>query len=95
MTTVELKSYSDLKEQLGAYGISIDDDLSKFAKVVHGISKEGYDGKENHLTVDKMNSIEIGSCQSDSLFVKGALTLGEYFSLVKFHHSPFYSPAKQ
>jgi DNA-binding transcriptional MerR regulator len=46
MTTVELKSYSDLKEQLGAYGISIDDDLSKFAKVVHGISKEGYDGIE-------------------------------------------------
>jgi cell division protein FtsB len=43
MTAVELKSYSDLKEQLGGYGISIDDDVSKFAKVVHGISQRRYD----------------------------------------------------
>ncbi|MGB0027699.1 MAG: hypothetical protein WBP64_12750, partial [Nitrososphaeraceae archaeon] len=43
MTTAELKSYSDLKKELGRYGIHIDDDLLKFAKVVHGISEEGYD----------------------------------------------------
>ena len=39
MTIAELKSYSDLKKELWRYGLSIDDDLSKFAKVVHGISK--------------------------------------------------------
>ena len=44
MTTVELKSYSDLKKELGAYGISINDDhIPKFAKVVYGISQKGYD----------------------------------------------------
>jgi predicted nucleic acid-binding Zn-ribbon protein len=43
MTTAELKSYSDLKKELGRHGIHIDDDLSKFAKVVHGISQELYD----------------------------------------------------
>jgi hypothetical protein len=41
ITTVELKSYSDLKEALGGYGISIDNDVSKFAKLVHGISQKG------------------------------------------------------
>ena len=43
MTTAELKSYSDLKKELGRYGIHIDDDLLKFAKVVHGISQQDYD----------------------------------------------------
>lgn len=43
MTTAELKSYSDLKKELSRYGIHIDVDLSKFAKVVHGISQEDYD----------------------------------------------------
>jgi hypothetical protein len=43
MTTTELKSYSDLNKELGLYGIHSDDDLLKFAKVVHGISQEGYD----------------------------------------------------
>ena len=43
MTTAELKSYLDLKKELGRYGIHINDDLLKFAKVVHGISQEGYD----------------------------------------------------
>jgi hypothetical protein len=42
MTAVELKSHSDLKEKLGQYGIPIDD-ISKFAKVIHGISQKGYD----------------------------------------------------
>ena len=42
MTAAELKSYSDLKEELGQYGIPIGD-VSKFAKVVHGISQKGYD----------------------------------------------------
>ena len=32
-----------MKKELGRYGIHIDDDLLKFAKVVHGISEEGYD----------------------------------------------------
>ena len=43
MTAVQLKSYSELKKQLGGYGISIDDDIPKFAKVVHGISQKDYD----------------------------------------------------
>ena len=43
MTTAELKSYSDLKKELGRYWIHIDDDLLKFAKVVRGISLDGYD----------------------------------------------------
>ncbi|HET7285103.1 MAG TPA: hypothetical protein VFI70_10495 [Nitrososphaeraceae archaeon] len=42
MTAVELKSYSDLKEELGQYGIPIDD-VPKFAKAVLGISQKGYD----------------------------------------------------
>jgi hypothetical protein len=43
-TTVELKSYSDLKKELASYGISINDDhIPKFAKVVYGISQKGYD----------------------------------------------------
>jgi cell division protein FtsB len=43
MTAVQLKSYSELKKELGGYGISIDDDIPKFAKVVHGISQKDYD----------------------------------------------------
>jgi hypothetical protein len=43
MTRVELKSYSDLKKELGAYGISIDKDIPKFVKLVEGIGKDGYD----------------------------------------------------
>ena len=43
ITTVQLKSYSELKESLGGYRISIDADIPKFAKVVHGISQKGYD----------------------------------------------------
>jgi hypothetical protein len=44
VTTVELKSYSDLKKELASYGISINDDyIPKFAKVVYGISQKGYD----------------------------------------------------
>ena len=42
ITAVELKSYSDLKEELGQYGIPIHD-VSKFAKAVRGISQKGYD----------------------------------------------------
>ncbi len=42
MTAVELKSYSDLKEELGQYRIPIHD-VSKFAKAVWGISQKGYD----------------------------------------------------
>jgi predicted nucleic acid-binding Zn-ribbon protein len=42
MTAVELKSYSDLKEELVQYRIPIDD-ISKFAKAVWGLSQKGYD----------------------------------------------------
>ena len=42
MTSTRVESYSDLKEELKALGVPIDD-LSKFAKVVHGISQMGYD----------------------------------------------------
>jgi DNA repair exonuclease SbcCD ATPase subunit len=43
-TNVRLKSYSDMKKELAGYGISIDDDdIPKFAKLVHGISQKGYD----------------------------------------------------
>jgi cell division protein FtsB len=43
-TNVQLKSYSELKKELAGYGISIDDDdIPKFAKLVHGISQKGYD----------------------------------------------------
>jgi alanine racemase len=41
MTTVQLKSYSELKEALGGYRISIDADIPKFAKLVHGIKQKG------------------------------------------------------
>jgi cell division protein FtsB len=43
MTAVELNSYSNLKKELSRYAISINNDLSKFAKLVHGISQKGYD----------------------------------------------------
>jgi hypothetical protein len=46
MTIAELKSYSDLKKKFWRYELSIDDDLSKFTKVVHGISQEGYDASK-------------------------------------------------
>src|SRR6476646_728346 len=42
ITAVELKSYSDLKDERGWYGITIHD-VSKFAKAVRGISQKGYD----------------------------------------------------
>jgi predicted nucleic acid-binding Zn-ribbon protein len=42
MTAIELKSYSDLKEKLGQYGIPIHD-VSKFAKAVRGIGQKDYD----------------------------------------------------
>ncbi|HZD82868.1 MAG TPA: hypothetical protein VE076_08330 [Nitrososphaeraceae archaeon] len=42
-TNVQLKSYSDLKKELAGYGISMNHDIPKFAKLVHGISQKGYD----------------------------------------------------
>jgi hypothetical protein len=42
MTSTEIESYSDLREELKSRGLYIDD-LSKFVKVVHGISQMGYD----------------------------------------------------
>jgi hypothetical protein len=44
MTAIQLKSYTELKKELRGHGISIDDDhISKFAKLVHGISQKDYD----------------------------------------------------
>src|SRR6188472_2954277 len=45
-TNVQLKSYSDMKKELSGYGISIDADIPKFAKLVYGISQKGYDAGE-------------------------------------------------
>jgi hypothetical protein len=42
MTAEELKSYSDLKQELGRYGVPIYD-VPKFAKVIREISQKGYD----------------------------------------------------
>jgi hypothetical protein len=42
MTSAQIESYSHLREELKSLGLSIDD-LSKFAKAVHGISQLGYD----------------------------------------------------
>ena len=42
MTSTEIESYSDLREELKSRGLYIDD-LSKFVKAVHGISQMGYD----------------------------------------------------
>jgi hypothetical protein len=41
-TDAELRTYSDLKQELGHYGIPIYD-ISKFAKAVKGLSYKGYD----------------------------------------------------
>lgn len=42
MTSADIEWCSDLREELKSFGLYIDD-LSKFAKVVHGISQMGYD----------------------------------------------------
>jgi hypothetical protein len=42
MTAAELKWYSDLKAELGRYGVPIDD-TSKLAPIVNGISQYGYE----------------------------------------------------
>ena len=44
-TNGELKSYSDLKQELGRYGVPIYD-IPKFAKVVRGISQKDYNVEE-------------------------------------------------
>jgi len=44
-TDAELRSYSDLKRELGHYGIPIYD-ISKFGKAVKGLSYKGYDADE-------------------------------------------------
>ena len=56
-TNVQLKSYSDMKKELAGYGISIDDDdIPKFAKLVHGISQKGYDVGEVIKEVSDLKS---------------------------------------
>ena len=42
-TVAELKEYSNLKTELGKFGLSIENDLPKFVQVVHGIKQSGYD----------------------------------------------------
>jgi cell division protein FtsB len=65
ITTVQLKSYSELKEALGGYGISIDSEIPKFAKVVHGISQKGYDVGEVINEFSDLESVrkEYWSCK--------------------------------
>src|SRR5919198_4322640 len=62
MTAEELKSYSDLKQELGRYGVPIYD-VPKFAKVIREISQKGYD-------VDKIiqEFSDLESTRSDYLF---------------------------
>jgi hypothetical protein len=42
ITSAQIKSYSDLMEEMKSLGLPIDD-LPKFAKVVRGVSQKGYD----------------------------------------------------
>ena len=42
LTNGDLKSYSDLKQELGRYGVPIYD-IPKFAKLIHETSQKGYD----------------------------------------------------
>ena len=42
MTSAQMKSYSDLMEELKSLGLPIDD-ISKFAKLVRGVGQKGYD----------------------------------------------------
>ena len=54
MTSTQIESYMFLKEELIGLGVPIDD-LSRFAKVVHGISQRGYDAGK---VVDEFSDLD-------------------------------------
>ena len=64
MIASDLKWYSDLRSELGSkYGITVED-ISKFAKIVHGIREYGYDvGK----VVNEFWNLEVLAIQKNDL----------------------------
>jgi hypothetical protein len=54
ITKAELKWYSDLKAELGKYGIPVDD-ISKLASIVNGIRQYGYDPEK---VVEEFSNLE-------------------------------------
>ena len=64
MIASDLKWYSDLRSELGSkYGIPVED-ISKFAKIVHGIREYGYDvGK----VVNEFSNLEVLAIQKNDL----------------------------
>jgi hypothetical protein len=57
MTSSELKSYVDLREELRKYGLPIDD-TSKFAKVVNNIRDYGYDARRVIKEFSELESLK-------------------------------------
>jgi predicted nucleic acid-binding Zn-ribbon protein len=67
-TNGELKSYSDLKQELGRYGVPIYD-IPKFAKVVRGISQKDYNVEE---VIEEFSDIE--SARNNYSHYKASIT---------------------
>src|SRR5919108_4400260 len=61
-TTTKLKWYTDLKEELGKYGIPVDD-ISQLANVVNGIRQYGYDAEKVLNEFSNLESIKV-ECQA-------------------------------
>jgi hypothetical protein len=68
LTNGELKSYSDLKQELGRYGVPVYD-VPKFAKVFREISKKGYDVGQ---VIEEYSDLE--SARNDYSHYKGSIT---------------------
>ena len=68
MTAAELKSYSDLKQELGRYGVPIYD-VPKFAKVFREISQKGYDVGQ---VIEEYSNID--SARNDYSHHQGSIT---------------------
>jgi hypothetical protein len=68
LTNGELKSYSDLKQELGQYGVPIYD-VPKFAKVFREISQKGYDVGQ---VIEEYSDLE--SARNNYSHYKGSIT---------------------
>jgi hypothetical protein len=68
LTNGELKSYSDLKQELGQYGVPVYD-VPKFAKVFREISKKGYDVGQ---VIEEYSDLE--SARNNYSHYKGSIT---------------------
>lgn len=67
-TNGELKSYSDLKQELGRYGVPIHD-IPKFAKVIRETSQKNYDvGK----IIEEYSDLE--SARNNYMHYKASIT---------------------